>query len=100
MATSKVLAATTLLGLAACVYLYLDNRSLRAELAERPAPASGVSAKPDDATLAGTAGGDPWLAGRTRSGKLEASASTAQPALPEQKEENRLERRARRTEEF
>jgi len=91
-----LLAATTLIAVATSVWLYLDNRSLRSELAVDRSP----HAQP--ATVTGAAGApppDPWT--QARSAELRSrTASTPQPALPEAPNESRLDRRARRTEEF
>jgi hypothetical protein len=98
---SKVLAATTAVGVIASVYLFLDNRSLRAQLAKKPAPdATVATSKPADG--ANTAPTDAW--GASRSGAISRSGAAPSagpgPSLPEEKQENRLERRARRTEEL
>lgn len=94
---TKLLAVTTVVGLAASTWLYLDNRSLRSELAEAPAKTAVTPAK--DATATTT--GDAWLdASKPRSATIPKVATGDQPALPEEKKESRLDRRARRTEEF
>jgi hypothetical protein len=92
-----VLAATTLLGVLTSAWLYLDNRELRGELADR-----GPSAKTASADT-GPRGGDPWLDAKRPA--MEApgprSASiTPPPQLPQSPVENRNDRRARRTAEF
>lgn len=90
-----VLAATTVIGLAASIWLYLDNRSLRGELADRPTAAVVASAG------SATAAPDPWVQTKARSAEIKArSSATAPPTLPEEPKESRMERRARRTEEF
>jgi hypothetical protein len=92
-----LLGATSLVGVSLSLWLYLDNRSLRAELADRapdPKPAAAVAARseptpnrslpaPRSASIAPVSGS----AGRP-------------PSLPEAPRETRLDRRARRTEEF
>ena len=90
-----VLAGTTLIGLLTSVWLWLDNRSLREDLADR-APAEAAVAQQGAAPAAK----DPWLdAGRSaqerapRSGTITPQAA---PSLPEQPKENRNDRRARR----
>lgn len=95
---TRILAGTTLLGVAASVWLFLDNRSLRSELADAKAPAAQVAvAKPAPTT----APVDPWQQTQARSGEIRSrTTSTAQPALPDTSKETRLDRRARRTEEF
>src|SRR5438105_626129 len=91
-----LLGATTLAGASIALWLYLDNRALRAALADRPAAAGAVA-------IAG-----PPVAARTveparspRSTTPVAHATAApEPALPEPATESRMDRRARRTEEF
>jgi hypothetical protein len=87
---TTVLAALSVAGLATSIWLYLDNRSLRADLAARdtPEPPSQTDA-PRVATHS-----DPWQTA-ARSGPP-ALRSAPPPALPEQKSESRLERRQRR----
>jgi hypothetical protein len=94
--TTTVLAATTIVGFAASIWLFLDNRSLRDELDGRPAPvvAKAEPTKPAEPTKAEAA--DPWLDAKRDTPK----SAGPQPSLPNAKEESRLERRARRTEEF
>jgi hypothetical protein len=90
-----VLAATSVVGVALALYLYLDNRSLAAQLAEAktataaPAPAEKVVAAP---------AGDSWTPPVTRTPS--ATGTGPAPALPAAKEETRLERRQRRQQEF
>lgn len=97
---SKVLAATTAVGVIASVYLFLDNRSLRSQLAKKSAPdATAATTTPADGANA-TTPSDTWSATASRSGKIAAPSAGPGPSLPEEKQENRLERRARRTEEF
>ncbi len=94
---TKLLAVTTVVGLAASTWLYIDNRSLRSELAEAPT----VTAIAEPKTAAGSSAGDAWLdATKPRSATIPALTTGDQPALPEEKKESRLDRRARRTEEF
>jgi hypothetical protein len=94
--TTTVLAATTIAGLAASIWLYLDNRSLRDELDDRPA-AVVANAEPAKAAPTEREPVDPWDDTRPR---LPAKATGPAPSLPDQKDESRLERRIRRTEEF
>lgn len=95
---TKLLAVTTVLGLGASTWLYLDNRSLRSELAD--APAKVAQAETADSATAQT-GGDAWLdATKPRSATIPKVNGGAQPALPEENKESRLDRRQRRTEEF
>ena len=92
------LAATTAAGFALSLWLYLDNRSLRADLEQRPPPAA---AAPTAAAKPAEGSGDAWndAVKANRDGKV-AIASGPAPQLPEDKKESRGERRARRTEEF
>jgi hypothetical protein len=92
-----VLAGTTLLGIVTSIWLYMDNRSLRDRSTSRPAvvaeAATPVAPEHDDA--------DPWLeAAKSRTAKLPMLGTTPPPSLPDQPKESRMERRARRTEEF
>jgi hypothetical protein len=93
---TTVLAATTIAAVAAAIWLYVDNRSLRSELESRTEPATPTADAPKVAAAA-----DPWSeatrAARTSPVK---SSSGPAPALPEQKDESRLERRQRRQQEF
>ncbi len=96
---TQVLAVTTTLGVVASVYLFLDNRALRSELADRPATTAPAPAAPKDTVAART--GDPWTQPDKRSAKLPTgTASTEAPSLPETPKESRLDRRQRRMQEF
>jgi hypothetical protein len=95
---TRILAVTTAVGFAASLYLYLDNRSLKAELADRLTTTATEPAK-KVASADSEAPADPWTEPAKRDGKLPA-VPTAQPALPEENKESRMERRQRRTEEF
>jgi hypothetical protein len=93
---TKVLAVTTLMAVASTVWLYLDNRSLRSELAtvvDKPKPVVAEAPK------VGTS--DPWSeASRLTKAPTRATSGAPAPALPEEKEESRLDRRVRRQQEF
>ena len=90
-----VLAATTVIGLAASIWLYLDNRSLRSELSDKPAAVVATT----DGSAAPTP--DPWTQPKARSSEIKSRTTPgAQPSLPEESKESRMDRRARRTEEF
>src|SRR5262245_61874628 len=95
-----VLATTSLVAAALATWLYVDNRALRARLAEHtPAPAA-TSPAPHPTVAARSA--EPAAASaRTVTPITHAGAKAGpEPALPEQPTETRLDRRARRTEEF
>jgi hypothetical protein len=96
---TAILATTTVLGIATSLWLYLDNRSLRSDLDDataKPAAAPVVAepkvAAPDP---------DPWndAVRKNRDAKVAINA-TPQPSLPADTRESRMDRRARRTEEF
>ena len=90
-----LLAATSLASVSLSLWLYLDNRALRGELAHRaPAPAAAQErpgAPPPPASPAPQA--------RTAA-PVPRSAAAPPPELPDQPKETRMDRRARRTEEF
>jgi hypothetical protein len=93
-----LLGATSLVGVSLSIWLFLDNRSLRADLAgrapaDRPAPVVAARSEPTPARSSPPA---------PRSGSIAPVPSpvTPPPSLPEQPRETRLDRRARRTEEF
>lgn len=92
-----LLGATSLVGVSLSLWLYLDNRSLRAELADRapdarPAVALAARAEPTP---------NRSLPPAPRSASIApASSAGPPPSLPEAPRETRLDRRARRTEEF
>jgi hypothetical protein len=88
--------ATSVVGVSLSLWLYLENRGLRAELAGRPpapaaagAPGALPAARPEPALRASRA---PTPSTR--------GAVTSPPALPEAPTETRMDRRARRTDEF
>ncbi len=91
-----LLAATSVGFVSLSLWLYRDNGALRAELAGR----QGTSA---DATPAAVAPGPavhPDPVPRASRSAAPPARSTAQPALPEPPQESRMDRRARRTDEF
>jgi hypothetical protein len=95
---TAVLAGTTVVGLVASIWLYLDNRSLRSDLADAKVPRTEISDAPKPAEAEPA---DPWLQPQARSGEIRSrTTNSAQPALPDASKETRLDRRARRTEEF
>jgi len=91
---TTILAATTVLGFATSIWLYLDNRSLR----DREMTPDVVADRPIAETPPVTGAADPWL-----DAKPDPKARTEAgppPTLPKLDKESRMERRARRTEEF
>ncbi|CAN5908330.1 hypothetical protein BH11MYX3_BH11MYX3_44200 [soil metagenome] len=94
--TARLLAATTMLGVVTSVWLYLDNRSLRSEIADAKVPVAVATVAVEPAAKI-----DPWTQTQARSAAIKArTPSGLQPALPEDPKETRLDRRARRTEEL
>lgn len=93
---TKVLAATTAAFVGTSVWLFLDNRSLRAELDDRPAAA--VATAESGSAAAPAKQPDAWL--DAKPAPSAPSTATPSPALPDQPKETRMDRRARRTEEF
>ena len=93
-----VLAGTTLVGFLTSVWLWLENRELRDDLADlTPQPAVAANGPAQG-------GGDPWLdsskSAQERSPRSGAITVTPPPSLPEQPKENRNQRRARRNAEI
>jgi hypothetical protein len=86
-----LLGVTSLVGVALAFRLYQDNRALRAELAARPAAVTAAAPPPA-----------PLATPRTPVAPSPASAraATPPPTLAPAPTETRLDRRARRTEEF
>lgn len=85
--------ATSVAGLSLSLWLYLENRGLRAELAGRaPAPAAVAPAAARTADVATQPSRSATPVGHT--------AATSPPALPAAPNETRMDRRARRTDEF
>jgi hypothetical protein len=86
-----LLGVTSLVGVSLAFWLYQDNRALRAQLAAHPAPAVAAAiAPPPSAEL------------HTQAARTAAipRAAARPPALPDAPSESRMDRRARRTEEF
>ena len=91
---TKVLAGTTVLGFVSSIWLYLDNASLREDVAAK----NEVIAQAEGPKAGGA--GDAWLdANKPRDGKINFKSNTPAPALASVKE-SRMDRRVRRTEEF
>ena len=91
---TKVLAGTTVLGFLTSIWLYLDNSSLREEVAEKTEAIARADGPPSGAE------DDAWLDAAKRSGKINFKSATPAPSLPKDQKEHRLDRRVRRTEEF
>jgi hypothetical protein len=93
-----LLGATSLAGASLALWLYLDNRALRSALAERAAPPPVAAAH----AAAAPAPAPPPRPERAVSPVALAGSTSPAPALPDapSESENRMERRARRTEEF
>ena len=87
---TRVLAATTVAGLVATIWLYLDNRALRAERDD--ARHAGELAAPQARVVSTVAYGVTGAPGWTGSSP---NAPTPPPTLPAEHEETRAERRAR-----
>jgi hypothetical protein len=85
-------AALSVLAAGAAIWLYLDNRDLRQQLARRPA--APILAHTTEPPAAPPLGGDPWIA--TPSAAAPRVSSGSAPTLPEVPKESRLERRQRR----
>jgi len=90
---TQVLAVTTTLAVAAAVWLYVQNRELRGELAQ---PAAVVASADTPATV----DKDPWAAVARQGRGGGAREHGIEPKLPDQKDESRLERRQRRQQEL
>lgn len=90
---TRLLAVTTVVASAAAIWLYVDNRDLRGQLADHATTGSAAVTE----KVATAAPVDPWTQ-TTRAAAV--TAAGPRPTLPEQKEESRLERRQRRQAEF
>ncbi|HEY1556045.1 MAG TPA: hypothetical protein VGF94_14505 [Kofleriaceae bacterium] len=90
---TTVLATTTLVGAIASLWLYVENRSLRAELADKDTPAPAAPAPQQVAETAPTPMAPPprhWIPPR--------QVPTMPAAMPSQ--QGRLDKRARRTQQM
>lgn len=94
---SWVFAATSVVGVALAIWLYLDNRALEDQLAAARA-ASAAPAAPAEKTAAARSA-DPWTQPTRPTGPVQTGSGPA-PKLPDPKDETRLERRQRRQQEF
>lgn len=91
---TQLLAVTTVVSLAAAVWMYVQNRDLR-DRVDHPTPVVIANVTADDAAAAK----DPWATMRQSRGRGAREHGPA-PTLPEQKDESRLERRNRHQQEF
>lgn len=94
----RVLVATTIAGFALSVWLYLDNRDLRAQL--EAVPAAGSDALPEAVAVAKPDAPAAARSATRRDAPATRSGSTPAPALPPEHEETRGERRQRKMAEF
>lgn len=92
-----VLGATSLVGASLALWLYVDNRALRARLAERPPAPAPAQVAPAVAGTAAARTPEPMPRGAA---PIARTGATPEPSLPEPPTETRMDRRARRTEEF
>jgi hypothetical protein len=87
-----LLAATSVALVSTSLWLYRDNRALRAALAARPAVPAATPAAPGPL--------DAWASAARPAPPIARTTAATAPALPEAPPETRLDRRARRTDEF
>jgi hypothetical protein len=87
--------ATAVAATVVSVWLYFDNRALRAELDDRPAL---EAAAPAPAPQVAARVRDPWLDAKRTAPTPQ--GTTPPPALPEPPQESRLERRVRNQQDF
>jgi hypothetical protein len=86
-----LLGVTSLVGVSLAFWLYQDNRDLRAQLATRHAPVSPAVIAPPPS---------PELHAQAARSAAVPHAAPRPPSLPDAPSESRMDRRARRTEEF
>lgn len=91
---TQVLAVTTVVSLAAAVWMYVQNRELHDRL-DHPTPVVVATAGSDEG-----AAKDPWATAMRQGRGGGAREHGPTPTLPEQKDEGRLERRNRHQQEF
>ena len=92
---TQVLAATTIVGFATSLYLWLDNRSLREQRDDQTPTVATATGSGAQANLAARSA-DPW----TEPSRTKLNANGPVPNLPGEKEESRLDKRVRRQNEF
>jgi hypothetical protein len=88
---TKVLAGTTALFAVTTLWLYIDNESLRDDVATKTEEVEKATKVADN---------DEWLDAKKRDGKIDFKAPQTGPSLPDGPKESRLDRRVRRGEEF
>jgi hypothetical protein len=99
--TAWVLAATSVLAMAAAIWLFVDNRDLRAQLAAKSAPTATEGSANESAPMVAARAPDPWTEATRSTGKAGSGGGSGPiPSLKPDKEETRFERRQRRQAEF
>jgi hypothetical protein len=93
-----VFAMTSLVGAVLAIYLYLDNRDLEDKLTELRA--TEHAAAPSGEKVAAAQATDTWTEPQPATGSSRGVGTGPAPKLPEEKKESRLDRRARRQQEF
>lgn len=93
-----LLGATSVVGVSLSLWLYFDNRALRAELAVRPSAQAASAAAIAPPTHPDPA--DPVTRASRAATPIAHAQGTRPPELPVPPKETRMDRRARRTEEF
>jgi len=93
-----LLGVTSVVGVSLSLWLYVDNRSLRAALAGQRSSSAALAGHP--ASPAAVAKPDPPPAASRLAQAITRSMMTPEPALPDAPKETRLDRRARRTDEL
>ena len=91
-----VFVATSVVGFALAIWLYLDNRALEEKLAAANAAKPAAETPTEKAAPAQARTGDPW----TMASRTPQPQAGAAPKLPDEQKESRLERRQRRQQEF
>jgi hypothetical protein len=92
-----LLAATSVFGISLSAWLYLENRAMRAELAGHRSGSAAPTAAVSPVAAANEA---PVPPGSPPARSIARRAVPPAPALPELPKETRMDRRARRTDEF
>jgi len=94
-----IFAVTSAIAAALAIWLYLDNRDLREQLAAKPAVATAPAPASTDKGAAARSA-DPWNEPTRSAGSAKGTGSGPVPTLPPDKEESRFEKRQRRQAEF